>query len=371
VAERSARRVSPVARRRLRRLAVGIGAAAAVGAASVAAEKLLVRRLRARPDPEAGEPLGSLPPEDLGMVRSFDGTEIAVRAAGPEDGPPVVFAHGFSLDMTTWYYQWRAFQDRYRCILFDARAHGSSGKPASGDYSLLAMGHDLKHVLDAAVPDGRAALIGHSMGGMAVVALAQEHPDVFGARVAGAVLSDTAVSDLLAEVLGTLGVQAGAALRRLGTRLTTRVDAVDRVLRGVRRYGADLSFLISWGTNFGPGASPSLVQYVTRLSQDAPVEVWVHTLQDLLQLDLRESLEHVTVPTLVVVGDRDLITPKTGAQVLRDALPDARAVAIGGAGHVAMMERHEVWNEIVAGHLERVFASRPRSDRRPSAASGS
>jgi pimeloyl-ACP methyl ester carboxylesterase len=368
VADRPARQPSTVARRRLRRLAVGVGAAAAAGAATVVAEKLLVRRLRARPDPEAGEPLGSLPPEDLGMIRSFDGTEIAVRAAGPQDGPVVVFAHGFSLDMTTWYYQWRAFQDRYRCILLDARAHGRSGKPASGDYSLLAMGRDLRSVLDAMVPDGPAALVGHSMGGMAIVAMAQEHPEIFGERVAGTILSDTAVSDLLAEVLGTLGVRAGAALRRLGTRLATRVDAAERVLRGVRRYGADLSFLISWGTNFGPEASPSLVQYVTRLSRDAPVEVWVHTLQDLLQLDLREALENITVPTLVIVGDRDLITPKTGAQVLRDALPEGRAVAIRGAGHVAMMERHEVWNEIVADHLGRVFA---RSERRPSAASGS
>jgi pimeloyl-ACP methyl ester carboxylesterase len=366
VADRDAR--PSAARRRLRRLAVGVGAAAAVGAATVAAEKILVRRLRARPDREAGEPLGSFPPEDLGTISSFDGTEIVVRAAGPREAPAVVFAHGFSLDMTTWYYQWRAFQGRYRCILYDARAHGRTGKPSSGDYSLLAMGRDLKHVLDAAAPDGPVALVGHSMGGMAVVALAQEHSEVFGERVVGTVLSDTAVSDILTEVLGTMGVRAGAALRRLGTRLTTRVDAADRVLQGVRRYGADLSFLIAWGTNFGPGASPSLVQYVTRLSQDAPVEVWVHTLQDLLQLDLREALENITVPTLVVVGDRDLITPKTGAQALRDALPEARAVAIRGAGHVAMMERHKVWNEIVADHLEGVFA---RPEHRPTAASGS
>jgi pimeloyl-ACP methyl ester carboxylesterase len=337
---------------------VGVGAAAAVGAATIAAERLVVRRLRSRPDPESGEALGTPPPEDLGTVRSFDGTELAVRAAGPEGAPALVFAHGFSLDMTTWYHQWRAFADRYRCILYDARAHGRSGKPASGDYSLLAMGRDMKVVLDATVPQGPAVLVGHSMGGMAIVAMAKEHPEVFGDRVAGTVLSDTAISDLLTEVLGGLGVQAGAALRRLGTRLATRLDSAERIWRGLRRYGADLSFLVAWGTNFGPGASPSLVEYVTRLSQDAPVEVWIHTLRDLVELDLRDALEHVTVPTLIVVGDRDLVTPKTGAQALRDAMPDAQAVAIGGAGHVAMMERHRVWNELVGEHVERVFAAR-------------
>jgi pimeloyl-ACP methyl ester carboxylesterase len=357
VAERQGRRPpAPKRRRRLRRLAVGVGATAAVGAAAIAAERLAVRRLRARSDPEAGEALGTLPPEDLGTVQSLDGTELAVRAAGPEDAPALLFAHGFSLDMTTWYYQWGEFSDRYRCILFDARAHGRSPKPASGDYSLLAMGQDLKSVLDATVPERPAVLVGHSMGGMAIVAMAQEHPEVFGERVVGTVLTDTAVSDLLTEVFGSLGVQAGAALRRLGSRLASRVESADRVWRGIRRYGADLSFLVAWGTNFGPGASPSLVEYVTRLAQDAPVEVWIHTLQDLLDLDLREALEHVTVPTLIIVGERDLVTPKTGAQALRDALPDARAVAIGGAGHVAMMERHRVWNELVDEHLERVFA---------------
>jgi pimeloyl-ACP methyl ester carboxylesterase len=346
---------------------VGAGAAAAVGAAAIATERLVVRRLRARPDPESGEPLGTPPPEDLGTVRSFDGTELAVRAAGPEGAPTLLFAHGFSLDMTTWYYQWRAFAGRYRCILYDARAHGRSGKPASGDYSLLAMGRDMRRVLDTAVPEGPAVLVGHSMGGMAIVAMAQEHPEVFGDRVAGTVLSDTAISDLLTEVLGSLGVQAGAALRRLGTRLASRVDSADRIWRGLRRYGADLSFLVAWGTNFGPGASPSLVEYVTRLSQDAPVEVWIHTLQDLLDLDLRDALKHVTVPTLIVVGDRDLITPKTGAQALRDAMPDARAVAIGDAGHVAMMERHRVWNELVGEHVEQVFAARGAAGKAASA----
>jgi pimeloyl-ACP methyl ester carboxylesterase len=143
------------------------------------------------------------------------------------------------------------------------------------------------------------------------------------------------------------------------------VEGTERFLRGLRRYGADLSFLIGWGTNFGPQASPSLVEYVTRLSQDAPAEVWIHTLQDILQLDLKEALEHITVPSLVLVGDRDLVTPKASALALREALPDARAVAIGGAGHVAMMERHRVWNDLLAEYLREVL---PRPAARKAAA---
>jgi pimeloyl-ACP methyl ester carboxylesterase len=345
---------------RLRRVAIGMGTAVAVGAVAVAAEKVLVRRLRRHPDPEAGEDLGTLPPEDLGVVRSFDGTELAVRAAGTERVPALVFLHAFSLDMTTWYYQWREFSERYRCILYDARAHGRSGKPVSGDYSIVAMGRDLHGVLEATTSGGPVVLVGHSMGGMAIVAFAQHHPEEFGRRVAGVILTDTAVSDLLTEALGTMGIQAGAALRRLGNRLSRRMEGAERILRGLRRYGADLSLLVAWGTNFGPGASPAQVEYVTRMSQDAPAEVWVHTLRDILELDLREALEHITVPSLVIVGERDLVTPPAGALALREGLPDSRGVAIGGAGHLAMLERHSVWNEVVGDYLEDVVPVRAR-----------
>src|SRR5205807_339679 len=151
-----------------RRGAAILAGAAAGTAASVLASRALVRRQRRRPDPERSERLTELPPEDLGPVVSHDGTLLAVRAAGEEGRPALVFAHGFSLDMTTWHYQWKAFSDRYRCVLYDQRGHGRSGPAVGGDHSLQAMGGDVRAVLDAAVPRGPAVLVGHSMGGMAL-----------------------------------------------------------------------------------------------------------------------------------------------------------------------------------------------------------
>ncbi len=355
----------------LRKVAWGAGTATAVVAAGIAAERLAVRRLRSRNDPEAGEPLGILPPEDLGPVRSFDGTELRVRAAGPPGAPTVVFLHGITLDLTTWHYQWRAFSERYRCVLIDLRAHGASGRPASGDYSLRAMGRDLRAVLDATVPQGPAVLVGHSMGGMAVLVFAELFPEEIGGRVAGVVLVDTAASDVFREVFGSLGARVGWGLRRLGTRYRSRIDSAERLQRAVRRFGADLSFLVARATNFGPDASPSQIEHVTRISTGAPVEVWVHTLQDIMEMDLRHVLEHVTVPALVVVGDRDLITPKASAQALRAALPNARAVVITRAGHLSMMERHERFNEVLERFLGEVLpAGRRRRGRRRKAAAG-
>lgn len=354
--ERSAR---PRRRRPGRRWAIGLAVAAAGVAAGVAGQRAAARRFRARPDPEAGQALGTLPPEDLGRVASFDGTEIAVRAAGPPDAPALVFAHGVTLDMTTWYYQWRAFSDRFRCVLFDHRAHGRSGKPPGGDYSVRAMGRDLRAVLDHAVGDGPAVLVGHSMGGMAVVAMAEAHPEEFGQRVRGAVLADTGVSDLLREALGGLGPAAERVLRRIGTVVDVR--RAESIRGAFRRYGSDLALLVAKATNFGPDASPSQVEHVTRISTDAPAEVWVDTLRELMEVDLRHALGHITVPTLIVVGDRDLITPKTSARALRDAIPSSRAVVITRAGHVSMMEQHRVFNEMLGGFLDEVLAGKPRA----------
>lgn len=338
--------------------------AASAAAGAVVAQRAAARRLRSRADPERDVPVGTLPPEDLGPVTSFDGTTLHVRAAGPQGAPTLVFLHGITLDLTTWYYQWTAFSDRYRCVLYDARAHGRSDPPPSGDHSLEAMAKDLKAVLDAAVPSGPTVLIGHSMGGMTILAFAEQFPEELGDRVRSVVLVDTAASDVLREVFGGLGARVGSALRRVGKRYTTRPDLAERLRRRVQRFGTDFAFLIGWVTNFGPDASPTHVEHVTRLAASAPVAVWTHTLQSLLEMDLGHAIQRVTVPTLVVVGDRDLLTPKASARALRAALPDARAVVITGAGHISMMERHRVFNQVLEGYLEQMLAMAARPGRR-------
>jgi pimeloyl-ACP methyl ester carboxylesterase len=323
-------------------------------AAAVVAQRAAASRLRSRPDPESAERLDVLPPEEIEVV-SFDGTRLHVRVAGPPDAPALVFLHGITLDMTTWHFQWRHFSDRFRCVLVDLRAHGRSGKPPGGDYSLEAMGKDIEAVLDAAVPVGPAILVGHSMGAMAMLSFALQLPKEFGGRVKGAVFVDTGASDLAREALGGFGARVATALRRVGDRYSARPELAERLQRRIGRYGADLTFLIAWASNFGPGASPSQVEHVARISAGTPVEVWVHTLRDLLEMDLREAIEHVKVPSLVIVGDRDLLTPKTSAHALREALPDARAVVITGAGHISMLERHRVFNEVLSGYLDQML----------------
>jgi pimeloyl-ACP methyl ester carboxylesterase len=332
---------------RRRAAIVTAGVAAGAVASGVVGRAVLSRRRR--PDPEALEDLLALPTDDLGTVTSFDGTELAVRAAGNPAHPVLLFVHGFSLDMTTWHYQWTALSDRYRCVLFDFRSHGRSARAASGDLSPAAFGLDLAAVLDAVVPDGHAVVIGHSMGGMSILATAHARPDLFAGRVTGAVFVGTASSDLL---LGVMGSVTGLLRPRLGS-LFEVAQRVNRLRRHVLSSRADLSHLFMRMTQFGPEASPALVDHIAGLSARAPSDVWTDGFAGLMDMDLRDAVRHVRVPALVIVGEHDRVTPPAAAVQLTAALPEGRLELIAGAGHLPMLERHEEFNAKI-----RAFAGR-------------
>jgi pimeloyl-ACP methyl ester carboxylesterase len=288
-------------------------------------------------------------------VRSFDGTGLAVAAIGPEDAPAVAFIHGFSIDMTGWYFQWKAFSEEYRCVLFDQRGHGRSDPGAEHDYTLQALGRDVRAVLDAEVPEGPVVLVGHSMGGMALMSFAEQYPEEFGERVRGVVLANTAASEVAREALAGLGARLGAMLAAGTTRLASNPRRVARIR--ARAFGGEsnLAWAIGRLTNFGPHASPAIVEHVVRLAAQTEPEVWSDVFVSLLQLDLRQALEHIRVPALVLCGDVDRLTPTATGLAIKRALPDARMVVFKGAGHCAMLERHEQWNDVVAGFLDEVL----------------
>jgi pimeloyl-ACP methyl ester carboxylesterase len=352
-------------RRRAGRTALLVAAGLGVAAAgAVATERALIRRARSRPDPERGEPLSERPGPER-RVASFDGTELAVHEIGPADGPVLVFAHGFTLDLTAWHFQWKDLCARYRCVLYDQRGHGRSDPAAGGDYSLEAMGRDLKAVLDATAPataaaavDAPVVLLGHSLGGMAAVAFAELFPEEMGGRVRAVVLANTAVGDVFKAILGNLGARSAVAMLPALRRLLADPARAYRLRARALGSGADLAFLVARITNFGPTASPTLVDHVVSVAARAPAEVWTDVMASLLTLDLGRAVEHVRVPVLVVASDLDRLTPAASARALASRLPDARLVVIEGAGHCAMLEHHELFDRAVEAFLEEVLGAR-------------
>jgi pimeloyl-ACP methyl ester carboxylesterase len=304
-----------------------------------------------------------LPPDDLGLVRSFDGTGIAVRAAGDPDKPVLLFAHGFSLDMTTWLDQWRDLSDAFRCVLIDHRSHGRSEQAAHDDLSLRSMGRDLGAVLEVVSPNRPAVLVGHSMGGMAILAMAEQRPELFGPRVAGVVLIGAASNDLLRGAMGSVTDLLRLRLSTLGT----AVARVDRLRKAVLASPADLSGAIARLTQFGPDAPLHVVDHVVALAQRTSSQVWTDGLAELMDVDLSHAIPRVRVPALVVVGEHDRVTPIAAAAALAEALPEGRLFVVEGAGHIAMLERPEELNLQIRRFAEDVLgsASPPRPQRKP------
>src|SRR3989442_7804046 len=248
--------------RRRRTAVITAGIAAGVAASAVvagAASRVMARR---RHDRREQAPTWDLPPDVLGPVAAFDGTEIDVRAAGDPQTPVLLFAHGFSLDMSTWSRQWPELAAEFRCVLMDHRSHGASGKAANGDLSIRAMGRDIASVLDTVSPEGSAVVVGHSMGAMAILAIAEERPELFGSRIVGVALIGGASSDLLR---GAMRSVAELLRPRLGT-ISTAAQQVDRLRRAVLASPADVRGAIARVTEFGPGDSRQVVDHVVRVA---------------------------------------------------------------------------------------------------------
>src|SRR3712207_508539 len=154
------------------------------------------------------------PPPGSRVVTTDDGVDLHVEFDGVVDAPlTVVFSHGFTARLAEWELQRRALRDRYRLVLWDQRGHGRSAVTPLPDATIDRTGRDLGQVLDAVVPSGPVVLAGHSMGGMSVMALARQRPELFGDRVVGVFLLATSAGGLVET--GVLGGLANL-VRRMG-----------------------------------------------------------------------------------------------------------------------------------------------------------
>jgi pimeloyl-ACP methyl ester carboxylesterase len=333
-----------------------VGATAAGAGAVLAAERIAVGRLKDRHDSTAAEPFGSLRGRQL-TVLAEDGIGLHTEIDGPDTAPlTIVFCHGYTVNQDCWHYQRRDLAG-YRLVLWDQRDHGRSGRSPEGAATIDQLGADLKAVIDATVPDGsQVILVGHSMGGMTIMALAEQHPELFGTRVTGVVLIATAARGLeggspwmpgpIRPVLSKAlpGVLNGAAKGR-------RALLVERG----RQVSADLAFLSTRLVGFGEGeVSPSTVSFLEKMVRGTPIEVVARFCQALMLCDKRGALATLgRVPVTVIVGEKDrLIAPKLGIELAMD-IPGAQLVWVPGGGHAIILERPALVNDAIRSLLHR------------------
>lgn len=272
--------------------------------------------------------LGSLRPEAGAAHRvPVHGVELALDDQGT--GPAVLFVHGYPLDGTLWRHQAGAFPG-WRTLIPDLRGFGRSDAPDLG-YSMATYADDLAGLLDAIGVDD-VVLVGLSMGGYVAFEFLRRHRP----RVRGLVLVDTRA-------------QADSTEGRKGREMAM-ADARD----GGAPFIADqmLPRLLA------PSAPDPLRETVRGMMAAAPVPGLLGALAAMR--DRPDSTGMLPtlgeLPTLVVVGAEDALTPPVDARALAKPIPGARLVEISGAGHLSPLEQPEAFNRHLQEFLDRVQA---------------
>jgi pimeloyl-ACP methyl ester carboxylesterase len=327
-------------------VALGLAAAGAGVALGSVAERKAVRARREGPDREHDEPFGALPADRTAIVVADDGVRLHLEEVGRPDAPlTAVMVHGLANTLGCWHYQRRDLvhpdDEDLRMVLYDQRGHGRSGRGAADNATLGQLAEDLLRVLEERVPNGPLVLFGHSLGGMTILEFLALRPDLLDGRILGVGLLSTS-SGALAETFFGPAATAGRVLHPLLDRRLAASPGVRRsgTLIDARRRGSDLSFALTRRFGFGGAdVSPSLVEYVQAVVDVVPAEVVVELLPALLAHEREDSLDALAeVPTLIVCGDGDRMTPLAHSRAIAERLPRAQLVTVSGAGHMAHMQ---------------------------------
>jgi pimeloyl-ACP methyl ester carboxylesterase len=339
--------------------AVTAGATGVALAGALAAERRVVGRARSQPDPFVDEPFGELHTPGIDVVAS-DGVTIHVEVDGDARSPlTIVFAHGFTLSMDSFHFQRRDLGDVARLVFYDQRSHGASGRSAPENCTVDQLGRDLYAVLQAVASNGPVVLVGHSMGGMTILALADQHPELFGERIVGVALLATSTGNLAKSILGLPGWAARVvdpAVPRLARIVRSRASLIENN----RELGTDFAFMATRRLSYGSDVPPSLVQFMERMLNATSVEVMSEFFDTFLSHDKLKALDVLRgIPVLISCGERDLLTPLSHSKVIAAALPDAELQAIAGAGHMALIDRYPAVNRALRRLVARATEASP------------
>jgi|HubBroStandDraft_4_1064222.scaffolds.fasta_scaffold242589_2 non-heme chloroperoxidase len=316
-----------------RRGLIVLGSAAAVAAGAMAYR-------RAQSGRQTGTEVGTGADrfEDLGWgeveppgeiaIPTADGARLAAWDVG--SGPTVVLSHGWAASHAVWIpVARRLVESGHRVVLYDQRGHGASTRgTAPLDPTTLA--RDFALVLEARdVAD--AILTGHSMGGMTVMALATFQPEVLKQRGRAIVLVATAAAD----TSWRLPQSDRIAARFMGSPSLSRIMRTASGLRFVR-------------SAFGVDPAWAHLDLTRTLFADCDPGVRAGYVKSMSAMNLLEGIATIAVPTTVLVGSRDRLTPPARSRTLVDTIPGARLVTVPDRGHMLPLEDPDaVADEIV------------------------
>ncbi|MFE6778404.1 alpha/beta fold hydrolase [Streptomyces sp. NPDC057702] len=290
-------------------------------------------------------------------VTTADGARVHAEQFGPDDAPAVVLAHGWTCSIAFWAPVIRELADDHRVIAYDQRGHGRSAPPPYGAYTTETLADDLAAVLDQTLttgPDGapeRAVVVGHSMGGMTIMAAARHRE--LRERAAAVLMCSTGAGRLLDETL-VVPTPRGPVRRRVHTFVLGSAAPLGRVTPVARRV---LKYV-----TMGRAATVEMTDACARVVHACPRRVraqWGHMMGD---MDLDRHVGELTPPTAVLVGTADRLTPPVHARRIVAALPHSLGLTeLPGIGHMTPLEVPDTVTAairgLVADHLREPAAT--------------
>lgn len=285
---------------------------------------------------------------DFDRVESFDGTELAWTSSGEGD-VAVVFANGILCTDTYWSYLYPHLVERGRRVVFwDYRGHGRSGPPRNpNEVTVGAHAQDLLAVADAAGVE-RAVLVGHSMGVQTILEAYRAAPE----RVAGLVAVAGPYEHPGMTFYGVPFLQYAVPMMEVGV---TPVPAVTRAAWRALTARADLMYWSGRATRLIGGRAPRALmdEYFAHLATLDPVLAYrmVKAMDEHSAKDLLPSIE---VPTLVMAGARDVMSPPRLARAMVEAIPDAELAILAAGAHTLPVDDPAWINDGIGAFVDRL-----------------
>jgi pimeloyl-ACP methyl ester carboxylesterase len=295
-------------------------------------------------------------------MKTHDGLELAVCPRGPDDAAvTVVLAHCWTSDMEDWQYQVRDLLDTFghdvRLLTWDHRGHGDSDPAPLRACTIENLGRDMADVIDQYAGSGRLVIAGHSIGGMATMALAEHRPDIL-ARTDGVLFVSTSCGDLDNVTLGL--PEAG---RWVKAQIPRVLAARARLLsRRSRRRNPWIESQVVHRFLFGQPMRLRDCGLVIDQLISCPPATMEGFYRDFMTHDRGAALATFEgIPTRVLVGDRDVLTPVEHARKLAAGIASARLMIAPGAGHMLPLERDRlVSDELIELVTASLAAARDR-----------
>lgn len=302
-------------------------------------------------------PANQPPPVESRLGRP-DGSELHVESYGPEDAPAIVLVHGWGTDRTEWTYLCRELGDRFRLLTWDLPGLGRSTRPANQDYSLDNLARDLEAVLGLAAGQP-AILLGHSIGGMAVLTFCRLFPEALGSRVCGLVLVQTTYTNPVRTTnLGGLFTALERPLIVPLLQLTIRLAPLVWLMNQLT-YLNGSSHTSTRASGFAGNETWGQIDHFTRLGIKAWPGVLARGMLGMLRYDATQTLKAVAVPALIVAGDRDPVCKPEASRRMHEEIRGSELLPLVPARHMGLIEHHRSFARCVAEFAANCFRAAP------------